>query len=92
MEDVNIPRFIDDQLQFYFWELDEVIVMTSIFALGIWLGQMLYSMVGMFVVYKLFVRVKNAAHRGLLLHLAYWHGLFALKATVKNGFDRHFVS
>ncbi|HID45131.1 MAG TPA: hypothetical protein EYP34_05195 [Chromatiaceae bacterium] len=33
MNEIDIPRYVDAQHQFFFWELDEVVIIVSIIAM-----------------------------------------------------------
>ena len=78
MENVQIPRFIDDQPSILFWDLDEFIIFAFFIMMGIWLKSMMLGMIfGYFVVQK-FKKGKGNHLEGRLAHMAYYYGILDL--------------
>lgn len=90
MKAIRIPKFVDDPAQIMIFEIDEVIVMTMLFGLGIILEKLFVMMIIMVVVWQVFKRVKMSSHRGLLQHTAFWYGFDNFKWRFGNSFNRYF--
>ncbi len=80
MKEVDIPRYVDNQPQIFFWELDEAIIFIGCLAGGIAIGgwATVLAMFGGYFAVKLFRRFKSGALEGVLLHICYWAGVFGL--------------
>ena len=91
MNEVPIPGYVDAQHQFFFWEIDEVVIIMSIIGLGIVLDLLLYSFLPAIGVGMLFSRYKNGNLDGVLMHASYWYGFMGLNKYFKNGQSRHFI-
>ncbi|WP_425953174.1 type IV conjugative transfer system protein TraL [Ralstonia pseudosolanacearum] len=92
MKEIDIPRYVDNQVQLFFWEFDEAIIFIGCLASGIALGGYwtLVSMaMGTFAV-KAFKRFKNGALEGILYHLCYWAGFLGLNKQYPDSSKRDF--
>lgn len=88
MRNVPIPRYIDAMYQFFFWELDEFMILMACFGCGIALGgnNTIYSLVVGYYVTRQFKRYKNNGLPGQLNHLAHWANIFHLnKKYIRGG-------
>ena len=94
MTPLSIPRYIDDQPQFFFWELDEFIVAATCFAVGILFGGWftIASIGFAWLVLKSFRRYKSGQMEGVLHHILYAHGLMSLNRRYTDGLknDSHY--
>lgn len=88
MQEITIPRYIDSQMQLFFWEFDEFILAVSLFAVGILLDSLLLTVVMIYVVNKAFRRYKDGAMQGALLHLMYWYGFMPLNSVATDALAR----
>lgn len=78
---ITIPTHLDDPPQILFWELDEFIVLSLMFAIGIMadhLGMLLVA--GLFLV-KIYKKYKDNQANGFFLHSLYWNA--GIKASDK---------
>jgi conjugal transfer pilus assembly protein TraL len=77
MRDVRIPRYIDSAPHIFFWEIDEFLILVSVFGLGIFFGGMytLLGVIGGFVAVNLFKRYKSGGLPGQLNHLCHWKNI-----------------
>lgn len=92
MKKESIPRYIDDQPQLLFWEVDEVAILSACVALGI-LFNLLPALVALGLgVIITFRRFKHHHMNGVLHHMCYWWGLLNLNSKFKNGLEREFFS
>ena len=69
----KIPVHIDDPQQILFWEFDEFIILSLMFAIGIMadhLGMLLVA--GLFIV-KIYKKFKDNQANGFFLHSLYWN-------------------
>ncbi len=92
MDLVQIPRYVDSQMQILFWEIDEVVPVVALMGVGIMTDTMLYMVGVMVVVWKLFGRFKNSNLDGILMHLAYANGISNLNRRFPPGIERFYVS
>ncbi|PPD43790.1 MAG: type IV conjugative transfer system protein TraL [Methylobacter sp.] len=90
----EIPNYLDDPQQILFWEFDEFIILSILFAIGIMadhLGMLLAA--GLFVV-KLYKKYKDRQSNGFLLHSLYWNagvnGKESYPTSLPLAFIRHF--
>jgi len=68
-----IPRYIDDPPQIFFWEIDEFIVFSCCFGLGILIDRAgILTLAGIAASYIL-ARIKSGRADGFFLHVLYWH-------------------
>ncbi|MEC4720473.1 type IV conjugative transfer system protein TraL [Noviherbaspirillum sp. CPCC 100848] len=92
MNEIDIPRYVDSQVQLFFWEFDEAIVFISCLAGGIVAGGWfaIVGMLGGIFAVKVFKRFKNGALEGVLLHLCYWAGVLSLNKKFDDAAKREF--
>jgi len=75
----RIARYIDDPPQIFFWEVDEIVIFSTFFALGMLadtLTVMIFLGIGVAI---LFSKVKQNRSDGFFLHVLYWLGIFGMK-------------
>lgn len=89
MREVVIPRYIDSQMQLFFWEFDEFILAVALFALGIVMNSLLLTVVLIYIVNKAFRRYKDGAMQGALLHLVYWGGFMPMNRVATDALARN---
>lgn len=92
MQKVSIPQHIDDQQQFFFWEMDEASIVISFIFLGMLFRTLLTMMLVSIVVQQIFTRFKYSQMPGILMHMGYRVGLTRLNKKFNNGLVRHFHS
>ena len=90
MNQVEIPRFVDAQLQFFWWEMDEFLVAASVLALSIIMHLVWAAFIGIPFLVKLLKMFKNSSLPGGLVHLAYWTGISGLNKQFEDGLVRGF--
>ncbi len=90
MKDIEIPRFVDSQVQVFFWEIDEIVPMVASVGIGIMTGALTYMLIPAFIITKLFSKYKEMHLDGILLHYAYWVGIFPLNKAHDNGQIRRY--
>ncbi|HOD03152.1 MAG TPA: type IV conjugative transfer system protein TraL [Clostridiales bacterium] len=87
---VEIYRHTDDPMKLFFWEIDEVIVMSAACFLGIMIDMLLtFGGIGIACAYLL-TRLKKSSSEGVMIHFLYWHGFLKLKGCPKS-YIREFV-
>lgn len=82
---IPIPRYVDAQMQVLLWEIDEVFPIVALFGIGILTDLMLYMLVLIVLLMKLFSTYKNTNLDGILMHLAYAHGISKLNQRFPLG-------
>lgn len=68
-----IPRRLDDPGKFLFWEMDVAMVAAGAIAAGVLAGTVSVGIVLGIAGAALYNRLKAGKHRGMALHLLYWH-------------------
>ena len=91
MQERHIPNYVDDQPQFFFWEIDEFFPSLVIFIVLYMWGQILLGMMASFVFVKLFGRFKNNHMPGVLFHMVWWTGMMKMNNKFDNGAVREAV-
>ncbi len=91
MTEKPIPNYVDDQLQIFFWEVDEFFPALVIFIVMFMWDQLLLGMVLTFVFVKLFGRFKNNRMPGVLFHMVWWVGSMSMNKRFENGSIREAV-
>ena len=87
MRQLPIPRYIDSLVQFFFWEIDEFVIIASTFAVGIALGgvwTLLFLPLG-FVLANIFARYKSNGLPGQLNHLAHFYNIMNINKNYPHG-------
>lgn len=86
----KICRYIDDQPSIFFWDLDQIIIFSAFFGMGIIIGKLLVcGIIGILVTYILTKHRKEKSD-GYLFHILYWWGLITFKKS-PPGYIRTFV-
>jgi conjugal transfer pilus assembly protein TraL len=88
---VEIPRHVGGPPQFFFWELDEVIVFSFCMVVGLATRQLTWMLLIGLVITRLFSGWKANKLPGVLAHMAYWYGLSSLNKIFERGDSREFV-
>lgn len=84
MKEVEIPRYIDSQPQIFFWELDEFLLSFGMVAVGIITDSLLLTLFCIWLVTKLFRRLKSRSLDGALKHFFYWSGALPLNSEAPD--------
>lgn len=91
--EVDIPRHVDSQQQFYAWEFDEFIVGFTLFAIGVLsrttIGLFLGILV-MWAVVRLMRRWKDGELEGAIMHVFYANGFGGMNKIYTDGLRRRF--
>lgn len=87
---IEIPKYIDDQLQLMWWEMDEFMVMLLIGGVG-----MIFHLLGTGMVIGFFMmpflrRAKRASLNGAALHMLIATGLFPLNKEFDDSAEQEF--
>lgn len=92
MERVQIPQFVDELPQLWFWEIDEALFIVLGLFVGIIIDWMIIATIVGMLIASLFGRFKQGQNRGLLMHMAYWYGIMPFKGIwCSISFQRHWV-
>lgn len=88
---MNIPRTINDPIQFLFWSLDEIYPVAVGLIWGIWFDQLLLGMLLGWLMIRVYRRFRDRHPDGHLSHRLYWLGFYFSKAkTLPNPYIRVF--
>ena len=85
MTEKPIPNHVDDQMQVFFWEIDEFFPALVIFVVLFMWDQLMLGLISTYVFVKLFGRFKNARLDGVLFHMAWWAGLMSMNKRFDSG-------
>lgn len=91
MNRVKIPRYVDNPMQVFFWEFDDVLPFIAMFGLGLFLHKLLPMAIIGFVMSRYMIKMKATNLRGLLAHTGFWMGLISLNKRDANGLSREFI-
>jgi len=91
MRQVAIPRNVDEPLPVLFFEVDEVIVFVVCVLVGIVTRELTYTVIASIFVVRAFSRWKNGKLPGVLAHMVFWYGIFALNKVFSASQGRNFV-
>lgn len=91
MTEKPIPNYVDDQMQVFFWEVDEFLPALVIFIVMFMWDQLLLGIALTVVFVKLFARFKNSRMPGILFHMVWWTGLMSMNERFDNGAEREAV-
>ena len=90
MREISMPRYIDSQYQIFFWEIDELVPIFALLAIGILSNTLTWMFLAVYFVGRAFQRFKYSRLEGVLLHMAFWRGWIGLNRRFENGFEREF--
>ncbi len=69
----KIPNYMDDPPQLLFWELDEFLMLSIMFGVGILVNYLLTLILIGIVFIKFYRKTKDRRATGFMLHVVYWH-------------------
>lgn len=75
----KIPRYLDDPPSLFWWDVDEIIIVSIFFAIGIATNTLTYLLSLGFLVGYILRKVKQQQSDGFFLHSLYWLGVFPIK-------------
>lgn len=85
MEQVKIPRYVDDQLSLLIWDFDEFVIVSAVFGIGILIGYTLIGLIAAWYFCGQFRKTKGNYLNGRLEHMAFYAGLWDLNKKFKHG-------
>ncbi|BCU08428.1 type IV conjugative transfer system protein TraL [Allochromatium tepidum] len=88
MTEKPIPNYVDDQMQVFFWEVDEFFPILTIFILFFMWDQLLIGIALSWAFGRYFSRFKSSNMDGFLFHMAWWSGLMSMNKRFANGLMR----
>lgn len=91
MNERPIPNYVDDQMQVFFWEIDEFFPALTIFIVMFMWDQLLIGIFLALGFVKFFGRFKAANMSGVLFHMVWWAGLMSMNKKFDNGAEREFL-
>ena len=85
MDQVSIPRYVDDQPSLLMWDFDEFAILAAIFAVGIITGHTLPGLIVGWFSAGQFQKTKGNYLNGRLEHLAFHYGFWDLNKKFRHG-------
>lgn len=85
MNQVRIPRYVDDQLSLFMWDFDEFIILIAIFGLGILVGYAIMGLMCAWWTAAQYKKTKGNYLNGRLEQLAFYYGVFSLNKKFEHG-------
>lgn len=76
-----LPMRVNDPMMVVFWDVDQVRPIIICFALGAAFGAINLMMAVGLVYFLIAKKIKAKYPRGILMHIAWWHGILPLKKT-----------
>lgn len=92
MNEVPIPRHLDSQQQFLWWEFDEFVVAAGLFGVGIIIKQLLIALILIVLTSKAMRRFKSNNLDGAVQHVVYAAGVAPLNKAYQDGLEREFFA
>ena len=92
MREVDIPRYIDAQPQFFWWELDEFALAIGLMGVGMLTETLSIMFFAIVVVSAWMKRFKSNNLEGAIIHIAYKVGLMPLNRAYRNGLAAEFYA
>ena len=92
MREVDIPRYIDAQPQFFWWELDEFALAIGLMGVGMLTETLSIMFFAIVVVSAWMKRFKSNNLDGAIVHIVYKAGLLPLNRTYKDGLAVEFFA
>ena len=92
MNEVEIPRYIDSQPQFFMWELDEFCVAIGLFGTGIATETMWPMIVLIILISGVLKKFKKENLEGALLHIAFWSGITAMNKENLDAYESELIA
>jgi conjugal transfer pilus assembly protein TraL len=92
MREVDIPRYIDAQPQFFWWELDEFALAIGLMGVGMLTETLSIMFVVIVVVSAWMKRFKSNNLDGAIVHIAYKAGLLPLNHAYRDGLAVEFFA
>lgn len=90
MREIEIPRYIDAQPQFFWWELDEFSFAVAMMGVGV-LTETLTQMLILVLIASIWIkRFKANNLEGALIHIVYAAGIIPLNKAYKDGMVKEF--
>jgi conjugal transfer pilus assembly protein TraL len=92
MREVDIPRYIDAQPQFFWWELDEFALAIGLMGVGMLTETLTIMFFAILVVSAWMKRFKSNNLDGAIVHIAYKAGLLPLNRAYQDGLAVEFFA
>jgi conjugal transfer pilus assembly protein TraL len=92
MNEIQIPRYIDNQPQFLMWELDEFCIAVGLFGVGIITETMWTSIALIILISGILKKFKKNNLEGALLHIVFWSGVTSMNKENLDAFDRELIA
>lgn len=88
MTEKPIPNYVDDQMQIFFWEVDEFFPVLVIFILFFIWDHVFVGMILCWGFSRTFSRMKSSNMDGFLFHVTWWLGLMSMNNRFDSGLMR----
>lgn len=88
---VTIPRYIDNQPQILWWELDELILLLAAMFVGVVTRTLTYCLLVGAASVWLIARLKTGQSDGVVYHFAWWHGVPGFRLRGPSSEIREFL-
>lgn len=72
----NIPSYLDDMPQFLLIDMDEFLILSAGFGLGLISGHLTMILLISYIFMKVYRKVKDRQSPGFVRHALYWFGSF----------------
>ena len=81
---VMINRNIDDPMTFFFWEIDEIVVIAATIFIGIIINMLFALGIAGIICAYILRKIKKNSSEGVMIHFLYWHGFIPLRNCPKS--------
>lgn len=92
-----IPKFLDAQPQFLWWEIDEFLILVFSLVIGMFFDEKVIMFSLGILIQKTYSKLKTGKQQGFLYHKLYSWGLLRLKSNlIKKGkipfyYNKYFI-
>lgn len=87
---INMPKYVDAQIQILWWEADEFLIAMTIVGVGLMMHVFLIPLVILFFLVPVITKMKRAALEGTAMHVLYATGVFPLNKEFTDALETEF--
>ncbi|QXP89487.1 type IV conjugative transfer system protein TraL [Methylococcus capsulatus] len=67
-----IPNYLDDPEQVLLWEIDEFLILSTLFAVGLMINYLAVCLFVGYLLMRIYRRSRDSRGNGFVIHAAYW--------------------
>lgn len=90
--EIDMPKYVDSQVQILWWEADEFVVAMTIFSTGMMLHMLVLPVIAMVVVGRVLQKMKRVALEGEAMHTLCATGLISINDEFDDALEKEFYA